>query len=194
MDRNDVKTENTIWFLAKLFLVFGGAFTVLTGVFEELPNGRVSGLLFRGAFFGGFMAACVGFFHLLLGGRPGVNGAVSVVQSATATMVAPMDDALDVARSALARIPARRIRIVQGDVPVMLARTPITFSSLGENIRLSFEPTPDGFVQVRVQSQPWFRSTICDFGKNLSNVETILGALEEKTTDSEVAPDSRHSP
>ena len=169
-----IRTENAVWFLTKIFVVFGVSFALLTGSYDYFARGHTENLWFRRVFFGGMMTVVIGLPHLLRARRFGVAGALSVNQAATATIAVPVNVAVKAAESVLARMRARSIRTTRDGVPVILARMPISFRSFGERVRVSFASTSEGSVRVDVQSRPWLRTTICDYGKNLENIEVFL--------------------
>lgn len=60
------------------------------------------------------------------------------------------------------------------------ARTAMSFASWGEDISVTCRSLPDGRVEVEIRSQPRYRKTVIDYGKNLRNVETIANALQRR--------------
>ena len=60
------------------------------------------------------------------------------------------------------------------------ARAGMSFASWGEDITVTCRSLPDGLIEVRIKSQPRYRKTVIDYGKNLRNVETIANALQRR--------------
>lgn len=177
VDAKVATTENAVWFLVKLFVLFGGLFTLMISGVDYVIHGHVGSWWFAGLFFGTGMAVTLGSMHLLRGRRPGVTGALRVNQSGTATIAGPIEKAVAHVRSSLVCISARKIRITQGETPVILARMPITLWSFGETIRIALHELQSGAVEVDVCSQPLIFMTVVDYGKNRDNVDAILERL-----------------
>ena len=180
VDARIATRESTAWFLIKLFVLFGGLFSLMTGVLGYLisfTHGHVGIWLLCGAFFGVVMTTLLGSMHLIRGRRPGRSGAVRVTQSSRAIVPGPMNKVLEQMRSTLERIHARRIGVVHGETPTLVAHMPMTFWSFGEKIGIALQVLQNRTVQVDMSSRPLIFVTMVDYSKNLENVEAILQGL-----------------
>lgn len=72
-----------------------------------------------------------------------------------------------------------RWKIVQQDENkgVLQCRTPISWLSWGEIVRIELRPYEEQLTKIKVQSRPWGRFTLIDCGKNQRNIQTVLQVL-----------------
>ncbi|WP_039814796.1 DUF1499 domain-containing protein [Nocardia otitidiscaviarum] len=87
----------------------------------------------------------------------------------------PAEEAFAVAERVLAEVPAT---ITQRDpaTGVLTARTKVSWTSWGENLRVVVTERPEGST-VDISSRPRLPITTIDYGRNLQNVRSIVRAL-----------------
>lgn len=164
--------------LARLLVVIAAA--------AGLPFGAVVGLLTwnvalgagMGLLFGCFLSAALVGLHLASGGRC-PSGVLAVRQSAAFLLPGDQDAAQRAAEAAVAQAffaPPSVHR--QGSVTVLEVRTPMSWRSFGERVRIELAPARGDGVLVRVGSRPTIRTTLVDYGKNRMNVEAVRAGME----------------
>jgi hypothetical protein len=85
-------------------------------------------------------------------------------------------EVLAACRAALVALKGRQVK--EEDPGVRFStRTPMTFRSFGETVRLTVVSQRDGGCEVELSSAPVLLTTMIDYGKNLENVETVTRAL-----------------
>lgn len=141
-------------------------FSVAQGIVGGVAIGGVAGLLF-----GITVAAVGGALHFSQTTDPRVCHRRMLVLDASRETAKNM---------CLAAIKPIANASVQEESPTQLrvtAKTGITWRSWGDLITCRIETTAPNRQTVAVESRPWLRTTLVDYGSNLRNVDTIASFL-----------------
>lgn len=170
-------------FYLRLLLVFGMPFGILMGLFDGLLLDRgldvaVTKGVRDGLLFGSLMSLSLGYLHRsavesLAPAAP--EAAMRVRQHATVELPFPYDQAFDRCIGALERVPGR-LRRKDRAAGSIRADTKSSWASWGEKIEVRLRECASG-THVEISSHPTFRATVVDYGKNLRNLNTVIGAL-----------------
>jgi hypothetical protein len=159
----------------KIFLGMGIPF----GICIFLLYGLVIGA-WGGMFFGGFMSLTLGSLHhcsvqQMSSGRS--QEATGVHHVRHVTMLLPYDAAFDLCFDSLGLIKECKPQKVDRSQGKITARAGITWRTWGDVVSFEVREVGGEGIQVKVSSRPVVRMTLVDYGKNLENVEKIVGFL-----------------
>jgi len=70
--------------------------------------------------------------------------------------------------------------ITSKNINSISARTKKSNSSFGEEVTLKFIPLKNGIVQINITSNPIFKYTLLDFGKNFRNIDNVTKVILNK--------------
>jgi hypothetical protein len=171
-----VSTVRVARLSAVVFLASAIPFGVLTAAFSGVATGfarnGVAWGVAAGAGFGALMTACLVGLHVARARRP--DGAVAdVCQSDAFVISGDLEYATAVAERALRDLGVAPLLPHPSDVVVLEGRTPMSWRSWGEIVRVELGPTTSGSVPVHVASRPAWRTTLVDYGKNLANIDAL---------------------
>ncbi len=167
----------------KLFLAFGISVGILVGVLNSFligsPMGLIAGLIVA-LFAGGVSSIVVGYLHnrsvrRMPYGEP--EGAMEVHHVRHVELRLPYDQAFDLCISSLNAVNKGRIRREDRPLGRIEAKGGMTWKSWGEVISFDLRRVDANRTRVEVSSKPVLRTTLVDLGKNLENVEKVVGTL-----------------
>ncbi len=184
----------------KLFLAVGIPLSILLGALGSFLFGFPVGLfvgLIAGLFAGGLFSLPVGYLHRLAVrrmpyGEP--EGAMEVRHVRHAELRLPYDQAFDLCISSLNAVKKGRIRREDRPSGRIEAKAGMTWKSWGEVISFDLRRIDANRTRVEVSSKPALRTTLVDLGKNLENVERIMGFLTRRAEGDGPKDSSAHSP
>jgi hypothetical protein len=170
--------------VARLSATFFVATAVPMGVFAGLFTWGLRGSPSRGAIlgveagtsFGALMTAVLVGLHVLGARRCGAR--VADVHQADAFVVpGDIERVQAAAEGALREVGVASVRTTRSDTVLLEGRTPWSLQSSGEIVRIEIGPPTGECVPVHVASRPAWRTTLVDYGKNLTNVEVLRAAM-----------------
>ena len=168
----------------KLFLGTGIPYGLLMGALYSLKLGFLPGLiggLFAGLLFGCFMTLILGLWHTLSVKRMGYaksdDEAMGVHHIRNIELPLGYGRVFDLCIASLNVIKKCKIRKEERSEGNIEVKTGITWKSFGERISFNICEINDSKTQVKVSSRPAIRTAVVDFGRNLDNVEKIIGFL-----------------
>ncbi len=167
----------------KLFLATGIPFGIFMGIFNSFKYGIFSSLVagvVGGIFFGGFMSLILGFLHRrsirrMSSGKS--EEAMGVHHVRNVELRLPYDKAFDLCIESLSLIKKCKIQNENRSQGKIVTKAGMTWKTWGDVISFEICKTGNDGIQVEVSSRPALRTTLVDYGKNLENVETIVGFL-----------------
>ncbi len=168
----------------QLFLAMGIPFGISMGVLFSFPFGIPSGLVAgvaAGIFFGGAMSLILGFLHSrsvkrISSGQS--EEAMDVHHVRDVHLRLPYDKAFDLCIKSLSLIKKCKIRNEDRSQGKIAARAGMTWKTWGDVISFDVRKMGKDGIQVEISSEPALRMTLVDYGKNLENVETLVGFLK----------------
>ena len=166
-----------------LFLAMGIPAGIFGGVFGSFQYGIPSGLaagVAAGLFLGGFMSLILGFVHRQSVKRTSFaesEDAMSVHHVRNVELRLPYDKAFDLCIESLRLIKKCKIRNEDRSQGKLVAKAGMTWKTYGDVISFGVRKIGNDRTQVEVSSRPAVRTTLVDYGKNLENVEIVVGFL-----------------
>ncbi len=170
----------------KLFLASGIPFGILSGALSSFlvgfPVGLIVGLMV-GLFAGGLFSLAVGYLHRLSVrrmpyGEP--EGAMDVHHVRHVELRLPYDQAFDLCISSLSAVRKGGIRREDRPLGRIDVKAGMTWKTWGDVISFDLRRIDENRTRVEVSSGPALRTTLVDYGKNLENVERIMGFLTRR--------------
>lgn len=167
----------------KSFLLMGIPFGICMGLLQASEHGASAGLtkgITSGIFFGGSMTLVLGFLQRrsVRNVSPGNSAdAMDVHQVRKLELRLPFDQAFDLCIESLGEIKRGKVRSQERSAGKIVAKTGMTWKTWGDTITFDLRKTGDDSVQIEVSSRPALRMTMYDYGKNLENVEALVGFL-----------------
>jgi hypothetical protein len=89
----------------------------------------------------------------------------------------PYDKAFDLCIESLGLIKKCKIHNEDRSQGKIVAKAGMTWKTWGDVISFEVRRIGNDAIQVAVSSRPSVRTTLVDYGKNLENVETLVGFL-----------------
>src|SRR4030042_3387264 len=89
----------------------------------------------------------------------------------------PYDEAFDLCIESLNVVKRSKIQKENRSQGKIVARTGMTWRTWGDVISFAIRNPGNDGIQIEVSSRPALRWTLIDYGKNLENVELIIGFL-----------------
>jgi hypothetical protein len=162
---------------ALIFVATGVPFGLIVGLASVVFVGSQAVLwpaIVAGAGFGGVMAGVLGSLDALSyrGAPPGAPRGPR--QSAT-VLVRPGSDLSERVRAALASLPAA-VTVADDASGRYEATTRVSWKTWGERVTVQLSGDPAA-PEACVTSRPRISTTLIDYGKGRSNVETVVRAL-----------------
>lgn len=81
--------------------------------------------------------------------------------------------------SEIADLISKKIEKEDSSSGEIIAKTPASWKGWGEKIKFKITKLKNSKTKVKVSSEPLLRTTLCDSGKNLQNVEKVIRFLEK---------------
>jgi len=165
-----------------MIVVFSVIFLLQHGFPDGLWIGVTAGLgagLLGGLLFGGFMALALGWSHArsvkrLPYGVP--EEAVGVVEHVRSIeLPVAYAQTLALCRDAIGIIKKAKILEEDHALGIIEAKVGMTWESFGESVMFRMHRVDDLRTHIEISSRPTKRGTLVDYGKNLDNVEKLLG-------------------
>jgi len=102
---------------------------------------------------------------------------MGVHQVRNVELLLPYDKAFDLCVESLSLTKKCEIQDENRSQGKIFAKAGTTWKTWGDVISFEIRKTGNDRIQVEVSSRPAMSTTLVDFGKNLENVETIVGFL-----------------
>ena len=161
----------------------GIPFGLFMGIFNSFQYGTSLGLvagIVEGIFFGGFMSLMLGFLHSRSVKRMSLGKseeAIGVHHVRNVELRVPYDKAFDLCIESLSLIKKCNIQNKDRSQGKIVAKAGKTWKTWGDVISFDVRRAGNDETQVEVSSRPAVRTTLVDYGKNLENIETLVGFL-----------------
>ena len=140
---------------------------ISTYIFNDLLIGISSGL-----FFGIVMTVILGGLHYFVGKNAAVNQAEKLL------IPHPYEQAFNLVRTSIEDSIQGKLIASNTNTGVITAKTRMSWLSWGEKITISLEKDTDSTTNVWIQSKPFIRTTIVDYGKNKDNINKLVESLQ----------------
>lgn len=166
-----------VFCLAGLFV--GTSRALLTLLDGGSARDAIGTFVSAGLFFGVFMGLAITALHWWRVKQAGFDPATvsaNVDVRERVCLPLPLDQALELCRSAVRRVPGATDIRVNAAAATVEARVGMTLMSQGQRIECRVAPA-GGTAEVSIRSRPSLRTAIIDYGKNHENVHRIRTQL-----------------
>ncbi|HEX6368653.1 MAG TPA: hypothetical protein VF006_06970 [Longimicrobium sp.] len=167
----------------RMFCVSGLLFGTYRALLTLLDGGSageaIGTFVSAGLFFGLFMGVAITALHWWRVKQAGLDPATvsaDVDVRERIRLPLPVDQALELCRSAVRRVPGASDIRVNAAAATVEARVGMTLMNLGQRIECRVTPA-GGTAEVSIRSRPSLRTAIIDYGKNHENVHRIRTQL-----------------
>ena len=169
----------------KIFLASGIPFGILAAVLFSFLYGINTGLsggLVSGLLFGSLMFFILGVLHSRAVKK--IAGDTSEESMATChvryiELPLPYDKTFDLCIESLELISRCKIYEEERSQGKIVSRSSVNWKTWGDTISFEITGISNESTAVKISSRPTTKSTIVDYGKNLENVNKVVGFLEK---------------
>ena len=170
----------------KLFLIFlaiGISIGMIMGIIFSFQHGIRFGLVFIAigavfGLFGGFVSLIFAFLHSWTVKRmPSGNTeeSIGVHHVRNIELNLPYDMAFNLCLESLSLIKNCKVQNEDRAQGKILGKAGMTWKTFGDIISFEVSKNANNGIKVEVSSRPAVRTTLIDYGKNLENVDKIIG-------------------